>query len=188
MFSQQWLWITLSSEIYSHDYLSIYSWCSHMEHRACVKCFVSLQFLDLRQSVGLLGWGISLTQGRYLHRTTQTLNKCRQTSMPWMGFKLMIPAFEQAKTFHASDHTAIVIGLQPCSQLKVNQHYRGTCCLLLQGWRMHQARNHHKACSKKSTSASLILSPWRCRWYVLKCWLTFNGLHSNAPKKMGLFS
>jgi hypothetical protein len=34
--------------------------------------FVSLQFLNLRKSVGLLGQGISPSQGRYLHRTTQT--------------------------------------------------------------------------------------------------------------------
>jgi hypothetical protein len=32
----------------------------------------SLQFLNLRQSVKLLGWGINQTQGHYLHRTTQT--------------------------------------------------------------------------------------------------------------------
>jgi hypothetical protein len=33
-----------------------------------VKLFVSLQFLNLRQSVGLLGRGISLLQGGYLHK------------------------------------------------------------------------------------------------------------------------
>jgi hypothetical protein len=53
-------------------YLCIYSCCSHLEHRASVKWFLSLQFLNLRQSVELLGWGISPTQGRYLHKTTQT--------------------------------------------------------------------------------------------------------------------
>jgi hypothetical protein len=44
-----------------------------------VKHFVLIQFLNLRQSVKLLGLGISPTQGRYLHMTTQTQNKCRQT-------------------------------------------------------------------------------------------------------------
>jgi hypothetical protein len=29
---------------------------SHLEHRAFVKCFISLQFLNLKQLVGLLGW------------------------------------------------------------------------------------------------------------------------------------
>jgi hypothetical protein len=33
---------------------------------------VSLQFLNLKQLVGLLGWGISPSQGRYSHRTTHT--------------------------------------------------------------------------------------------------------------------
>jgi hypothetical protein len=35
----------------------ILSCCSHLEHRASEKRFVSLQFLNLRQSVGLLGRG-----------------------------------------------------------------------------------------------------------------------------------
>jgi hypothetical protein len=53
---------------------SIY-FCSHLKHKASAKLFVSLQFLILRQSVGLLGRGINLTQGRFLyteqHNTTQ---------------------------------------------------------------------------------------------------------------------
>jgi hypothetical protein len=49
-----------------------YSCCSHFEYRAYVKRFVSLQFLNLKQSVGLLGRGISPSQGRYLHTNTQT--------------------------------------------------------------------------------------------------------------------
>jgi hypothetical protein len=52
--------------------ICIHSCCSHLRHRASVKRFVSRQFLNLRQSVGFLGPGISPTQGRYLHRTTQT--------------------------------------------------------------------------------------------------------------------
>jgi hypothetical protein len=47
---------------------------SHLEHRASVKCFVSLQLLNLRQLLGFLGRGISPSQGRYL---TQTQNKHR---------------------------------------------------------------------------------------------------------------
>jgi hypothetical protein len=41
-------------------YLSIPVY-AHLEHRASVKLFVSLQFLNLRQSVGPLGRGISPT-------------------------------------------------------------------------------------------------------------------------------
>jgi hypothetical protein len=37
--------------------------------RASVKRFVSLQFLKLRESVGLLGRWISPSQGRYLTKT-----------------------------------------------------------------------------------------------------------------------
>jgi hypothetical protein len=61
--------------------LYIYTCCSHLEHRASVKHFISLQFLNLQQSVGLLEWRISLKQGCYLHRMTQTQNKCRQTDI-----------------------------------------------------------------------------------------------------------
>jgi hypothetical protein len=70
---------------------------------------IPLQFLDLRQLIGLLGWGISPSQGCYL---TQTQNTRRQTSMPWVGFKLTIPAFKLVKTFHALDHAATVIGYE----------------------------------------------------------------------------
>jgi hypothetical protein len=41
-----------------------HSFCSHLEHRASVKRFVSLLFLNLRQSVGLLGRGIRPSPGR----------------------------------------------------------------------------------------------------------------------------
>jgi hypothetical protein len=49
---------------------SIYlcSCCLHLEHRESVKCFVSLQFLNFRQLVGLLGRGISPSQSHYLHQ------------------------------------------------------------------------------------------------------------------------
>jgi hypothetical protein len=91
-------------------YLSIYSCYSRLEHKVSVKSFVSFQFLNVRQSIGLLGRGISPSQGRYLHRTTQTQNKHRQTSTPWVGLEFIIPVFEWAKAFHALDCVATVIG------------------------------------------------------------------------------
>jgi hypothetical protein len=95
-------------------YLSIIYLCScssHLEHRASVKRFVSLQFLNLGHSVGLLGKGISPSQGRYLYRTIQTQNILRQTSMmPRVGFQPRVPVFEWVKTFHALDSAATVIG------------------------------------------------------------------------------
>jgi hypothetical protein len=44
------------------------------------------------------------------HRTTQTQNKRKQTSMLWVGFEPTTPAFEWAKTVHALDGAATVIG------------------------------------------------------------------------------
>jgi hypothetical protein len=50
-------------------FLFFFFCCSHLEHKASVKRIVSLQFLNLRKPVGLLGRGISLSQGRYLIQT-----------------------------------------------------------------------------------------------------------------------
>jgi hypothetical protein len=46
-----------------------------LENGASMKLPVSLQFLNLGQSVGLLGRMISSSQDLYLHKPTQTLNK-----------------------------------------------------------------------------------------------------------------
>jgi hypothetical protein len=43
-------------------------------------------------------------------RATQTQNKHTQTSTPWVGFEPTIPAFDRAKTVHALDCAATVIG------------------------------------------------------------------------------
>jgi hypothetical protein len=59
------------------------------------------------QTVGLLGRGISPSQGRYLHTEE---HKHRQTSMPSVGFEPTIPAFKRAKKVHALGRTATVIG------------------------------------------------------------------------------
>jgi hypothetical protein len=61
------------------------------------------------QSEGPLGQGISPSQGRYLNTGQHKQNKCIQTSMPQVGFELMIPVFEGAKTVHALDRAATVI-------------------------------------------------------------------------------
>jgi hypothetical protein len=44
------------------------------------------------------------------HRTTQTQNKCTQTSVPLVEFEPTIPMFERAKTVHALDRAATVFG------------------------------------------------------------------------------
>jgi hypothetical protein len=43
-------------------------------------------------------------------RTTQTQNKRTQTSMPRVGFESKFQAFERAKTVHALERAATVIG------------------------------------------------------------------------------
>jgi hypothetical protein len=68
-------------------------------------------FLLYTQSVGLLRRGISPSQGRYLHAEQHKQNKRTQTSMPSVWFELMVPVFERAKTVHALDRAASVIGL-----------------------------------------------------------------------------
>jgi hypothetical protein len=55
-----------SQLIYIPTYLSLSPAAPSLEHRASVKRFVSLQFLNPK--TGLLGRGISPSQGRYLHK------------------------------------------------------------------------------------------------------------------------
>jgi hypothetical protein len=76
-------------------------------------------FLIFRQSVGLLGRVIRLSQGHYLHRTTQTQKKRRQTSMPRLGFEPITPVFERAKTVHALDGAVTVIGGKSTSRCNI---------------------------------------------------------------------
>jgi hypothetical protein len=71
-------------------------------------CFTVSQ--SCRQSVGLLGRGISPPQGRYLHRKTQAQNKRRKTSMAGVGSEPPTPVFEQANIVHALDGAATLIG------------------------------------------------------------------------------
>jgi hypothetical protein len=78
------------------DIVNVFGWlvgwlvsscCSNLKDRAFVKRFISLQFLNLRHPVGLLGRAISPSQGRYLSQTEWT-----QTSMLRVRFEPMIPA------------------------------------------------------------------------------------------------
>jgi hypothetical protein len=51
-----------------------------------------------------------VTRSLPAHRTVQTQNKRTQISMPQVGFEATIPVFERAKTLHALDRAATVIG------------------------------------------------------------------------------
>jgi hypothetical protein len=89
-------------------YLSIYLYGSTVILLDLGRFF---SFLIYTQLVGLLGREISPSQGRYLRREQKkTQNKRTQTSMPWVGFESTIPPFERAKTVHALDRAATVIG------------------------------------------------------------------------------
>jgi hypothetical protein len=81
----------------------------------------AFQFHNPRQSIGLLGREISPSQGRYLHRTTQTQNKRRQTSMPRVGFEPKIPVFASAKTVHALHREATVMASDLCYATKLSK-------------------------------------------------------------------
>jgi hypothetical protein len=56
--------------------------------------------------------------------------------MPWVGFELTIPVFERAKTFHALDRAAIVIGYAEVSYIEHKQAY-------LRCGRKHAMLNSH---------------------------------------------
>jgi hypothetical protein len=70
---------------------------------------VSLQFLNLTDSrTDSLDGGQPVARPLPTHRTTQTLNKRTQTSIPRVGFEPTIPVFWRAKIFHALDRAATV--------------------------------------------------------------------------------
>jgi hypothetical protein len=54
-------------------------------------------------------------QGRYLHTGQHKQNKRTQVFMPRVEFEPTIPVFERAKTVHALDRAATVIGRTPSS-------------------------------------------------------------------------
>jgi hypothetical protein len=95
-FSSTYNFISLSLSLWLYSPCGPWHLCSYLIHT---------------QSVGLLSWGDQPTV-RLLptHRTTQTRNKCTQTSMSRVGFEPMIPVSERVKTADALDCTATVTG------------------------------------------------------------------------------
>jgi hypothetical protein len=63
-------------------------------------------------TVGRTPWTENEPVARSLptYRTTQTQNKCTQTSIPQVEFEPTNPAFQRAKIFHALDRAATLIG------------------------------------------------------------------------------
>jgi hypothetical protein len=96
-----------------HDNLVVVPWSSSWCH-----CFCRIWFLfnnSIHQWLcspffgpglffGRTPWTVDQPVAKSLptHRTTETQNKRIPTYMPWMGFEPTIPAFERAKTFHAT--------------------------------------------------------------------------------------
>jgi hypothetical protein len=97
------------------------------------RCF---SFLIYTKPVEFLGRGISPTQDRYpTHRTTQTQNKRRQTSIPRVRFEPTIPVFERAKTIHTLDRAATAIGtvqLLTHSLMELNPSWEAANCAATQ--------------------------------------------------------
>jgi hypothetical protein len=93
--------VCLSTDVPTHLSPSLPpSCCHHFEHSASVKRFVSLQFLNLRQSVGLLYRGSARRKvATYTKQHKHTIN------VP------AIPVFQRAKTFYALDRAATAIGI-----------------------------------------------------------------------------
>jgi hypothetical protein len=124
--------LSIYLSVYLSIYLSIYV-------SVCLSVCLSFH-LSTPQSIysPLLGLGrffsflISYTVGRSpwtrdqlvarplsAYRTTQTRNKRTQIAMPQVGFEPTIPVFGRAKTIHALDLAATVVGIR---QVKVRNY------------------------------------------------------------------
>jgi hypothetical protein len=63
--------------------------------------------ISLTRSVGLLGWVISMSQGRYLYTGQHKHRKTRtHTSMPWVGNPRSQLSREQRRRSHSDRHTS----------------------------------------------------------------------------------
>jgi hypothetical protein len=89
--------------------LSLFPVAPASEHRASVKRFVSLQFLNPK-TVGRTPWTGDQPIARPLPTQENKHRINADISMPWVGFEPTIPVFERAKTVYASDCAAPVIG------------------------------------------------------------------------------
>jgi hypothetical protein len=91
-------------------------------------CGPSTYLILILHTVGRTPWTGDEAAARPLptHRTTQTQNKRTQTSMPRVGFEPTIPVFERAKTVHALDGAATVIGsLSPIASFLLRFEFLG---------------------------------------------------------------
>jgi hypothetical protein len=110
------------------------------------------KFLHLfTQSVGLLGQGISLSQGCYLYTGQHKQNKRRQTSVPQVGFEPTTPVFELAKTV-----PALECWMQTTTVKKCNLSPWFECRVMAVRWWEHEV-DHLCLVPKSGMSVALIL-------------------------------
>jgi hypothetical protein len=101
------IYLSICLSIYLPTYLFIYLLSIYGSTVLLLYLCRSFSFLILyTESVGLLGLGISPSQGLYLHIEQHKQNKRTKTSMPRVGFEPTSPVFERAKTVHALDGAA----------------------------------------------------------------------------------
>jgi hypothetical protein len=109
----------------------------------------------------------------------------------------LVPVYQTVRCHVGSEVlTAVVMNssllwdITPCSPLKVNQRFEGTCRLHLQGPRISRTRNQRGSnLLSRWFIARFILRPWKWRRRVSpKRRFTFNGLHGILSQKIQLFT
>jgi hypothetical protein len=133
------------------DFESIYLWLYS-------PCWSSplFQFMIYTQTVGLLGTGDQpVTRPLPTPRTTQTQNRRTQTSMPRVGVEPPIPVLERAKTVHALDRAAAVIGF------RVVWDHLYICDVIFLWWLSSSGRWHRVALIRTDFSEDRIASIFR---------------------------
>jgi hypothetical protein len=109
------------SPFFAWDQRHLYKTFSHCLYSPLEYWPLIFSFMIILQTAGLLGRVISSTQGLYLN-TGQHKHRiyiCTyQTSMPCVGFEPTITTSERAKTFHDSDSSATVTGIERIGHIK----------------------------------------------------------------------
>jgi hypothetical protein len=89
------------------------------------------------------------------------------------------PYLKKTALKYMEERSFIFWDIKPCSPLKLNRRFGGTCRLHLQGWRVSQGKNQNEPGSKLAC-ISYCLPPLKRR-------LTFNGLRRITSQKTQLF-
>jgi hypothetical protein len=126
-----------------------------------------LQFRNLYYKVGRTPWTSDHEQpvawSLPTHRTAHTQNKRthKHPCLEWNSKPRSQGSSERAKTVHALDRAATVIGphlaYNSHFSFEVNKRFGATCRLHLQYRRIGQLRNQHEADSKQSLAYSSTL-------------------------------